>query len=143
MKPLDEARKISNSVNKCLAHFVLILYILQGLFIISFDNFEVQQRLCEYVVENIDDKLTVETVADKFGFSSSYLGKLFKQKTGEGFVYFITTVKMEKAKILIRSGKYKNYEISDILGYKSPDYFCSLFKTHTNMTPADYKKSIN
>jgi two-component system response regulator YesN len=101
------------------------------------------QRLCEYVVENIDDKLTVETVADKFGFSSSYLGKLFKQKTGEGFVYFITTVKMEKAKILIRSGKYKNYEISDILGYKSPDYFCSLFKTHTNMTPADYKKSIN
>jgi two-component system response regulator YesN len=101
------------------------------------------KRLCEYVVENIDDKITVETAADKFGFSSSYLGKLFKQKTGEGFVYFITTVKMEKAKILIRSGKYKNYEISDILGYKSPDYFCSLFKTHTNMTPADFKKSVN
>ncbi|MCE5287260.1 MAG: response regulator [Pelosinus sp.] len=101
------------------------------------------KRLCEYVVENIDDKITVETAADKFGFSSSYLGKLFKQKTGEGFVYFITAVKMEKAKILIRSGKYKNYEISDILGYKSPDYFCSRFKMHTNMTPADYKKSAN
>lgn len=101
------------------------------------------KRLCEYVIENIDDKITIETAAKKFGFSSSYLGKLFKQQTGEGFVYFITTVKMEKAKILIRSGKYKNYEISDILGYKSPDYFCSLFKTYTNMTPADYKKALN
>lgn len=101
------------------------------------------KRLCEYVVENVDDKITIETAANKFGFSSSYLGKMFKQKTGEGFVYFITTVKMEKAKILIRSGKYKNYEISDMLGYKSPDYFCSLFKTHTNMTPADYKRSVN
>ncbi len=101
------------------------------------------KRLCEYVIQNIDSKINVETAANDFGFSSSYLGKLFRQKTGEGFVDFITTVKMEKAKVLIRSGKYKNYEISDMLGYKSPDYFCQLFKTHAHMTPADYKKSLS
>ena len=101
------------------------------------------QRLCEYVIQNVDNKINVETAALEFGFSSSYLGKLFRQKTGEGFVDYITTVKMEKAKLLIRSGKYKNYEISDLLGYKSPDYFCSLFKAHTNVTPTDYKRSLS
>lgn len=101
------------------------------------------KKMCEYAVKNVDSKITTESASECLGYSSSYLGKFFKQKTGEGFVEFITKVKIERAKVLIHSGKYKNYEICDILGYKTTDYFSSLFKQHTGMTPTEFKSFIS
>jgi len=49
---------------------------------------------------------------------------------------------MERAKALLQTGKYKNYEVSDMLCYGKVDYFCSLFKKYTGVTPVVYRQSI-
>lgn len=98
-------------------------------------------RICEYIDENMNKDINLETIADHFGYSSKHLGKLFRACKEEGFVCYITRVKMEKAKKLIASGKYKNYEISDLLGYENPDYFTALFKKQFGLTPLEYRKS--
>lgn len=100
------------------------------------------RRLCEYIFVNIDKKITLDTASEELNYSSKYLGKIFKELTNESIVDYITKVKMERAKVLIRSGKYKNYEISEILGYKNPDYFTKLFKDYNGITPADYKNAL-
>jgi len=54
---------------------------------------------------------------------------------------YITKVKMEHAKYLISKGEYKNYEISEILGYKKADYFSQVFKSYVGCTPSEYRKN--
>jgi two-component system response regulator YesN len=105
------------------------------------DTSSIVKLLCEYVISNIDGKITLETAARELNYSSKHLGKAFKDATGESIVDYITGVKMERARMLVMSGKYKNYEISEILGYKNPDYFCRLFKERHGMTPLECRMS--
>lgn len=103
----------------------------------------VVRQLCQYVLSNCDKKINLETISEELGFSSSYLGRLFKHKTGERYIEYVTKIKIERAKALLLTGKYKNYEISDMLNFGKVDYFCSVFKKYTGMTPMAYRKSVN
>lgn len=98
------------------------------------------QNMCKIFDAHKDKNLTLEEVALELNLSKDYLGKLVKSYTGMGFRALYNGYKMEYAKPFIKSGKYKVYEISEMLGYTSADYFTQLFKNSTGMTPAEYKK---
>ncbi|TCL61872.1 AraC family two component transcriptional regulator [Hydrogenispora ethanolica] len=98
------------------------------------------RQLCEYIAANSEDRITLETAARQFNFNADYLSKMFKSKTGMSFNDYVTKIKMERAKRLLRSGKYKNYEISELLGYRDRDYFCRLFKQYSGYTPSEYRR---
>ena len=104
-------------------------------------NEPVIKNMCEYLEKNIQRNLTLEEVAEALNLNKDYLGKIVKNKTGLNFRNLYNRFKMECAKPLIKSGQYKVYEISEMLGYTSADYFTQLFKNSTGMTPAEYKKS--
>ncbi len=82
---------------------------------------------------------TVDDVADEQGYSKDYFSKLFKQNFGITFHEFHSKVKIAYAVELLRTGNYKAYEISDMLGYSSVDYFTKVFKEITGTTPSKYK----
>ncbi|KNY29785.1 response regulator transcription factor [Pseudobacteroides cellulosolvens] len=98
------------------------------------------RKICEYVLNHIEDDVKVETIANELYVNRDYIGKVFKQKAGYHLSEYITKVKMEHAKYLMSKGRYKNYEISEKLGYKKPDYFTQLFKGYTGYTPTEYRK---
>lgn len=98
------------------------------------------RRTCNYVIAHIESNITLEAVAREIQVSKDYIGRLFKQKTGGSFHEYVTKIKMEHAKYLIRTGCYKNYEISERLGYRTSDYFSHLFKEYTGCTPSLFKK---
>lgn len=98
------------------------------------------QNMCRYLNENVKRNLTLEEVAEGLKLNKDYLGKVVKNRTGLKFRDLYNLFKMEHAKPLIKSGKYKVYEISELLGYASADYFTRLFKNSTGMTPEEYKK---
>ena len=98
------------------------------------------KKTCIYVMNHLEEDITIDNVANEVYISKNYIGKLFKQKTGFSFTDYVTKVKMEYAKRLLVTGVYKNYEISNKLGYCSPDYFSRLFKSYTGYTPIEYKK---
>lgn len=99
-------------------------------------------KVCEYVIQNIDRELTLKTISDKFFISKNYLSFLFKQETGENFLDYLTKIKMERAKFLLKEANYKAYEVSNILGYSETTYFSRLFKKHTGFTPTEYRKHV-
>lgn len=72
--------------------------------------------------------------------NKDYIGRRVKLRTGHTFRNFYNQIKMEYAKQLIKQGTYKVYEVSDLLGYASPDHFSQIFKSVVQMTPASYKK---
>ncbi|MGC7870180.1 response regulator transcription factor [Desulfosporosinus sp. SYSU MS00001] len=98
------------------------------------------RKACQYLIDHLGDDLTLESIAHEVHVSKDYLGKVFKQKIGVNFNDYSTKVKMEYAKHLLGTGKYKNYEVSEKLGYSSPDYFCRLFKNYTGFTPLQFRK---
>ena len=94
-----------------------------------------------YIEHNFSQNLKLESIAPLFGYNSSYLGKLFTQKAGENFNTYLDKVRIEKAKELLLDKQYRIYEISDLTGYKNPDYFYKKFKKYVGMTPAEYRKN--
>lgn len=122
---------IKSEINK-LSAFISLLHLNQTDIIIK--------RLCEYALMESERKPTLDEAAILLNYNSDYLGKLFKLKTGESFSHFSAKVKLEHAKMLLLRKAYKNYEISEMLGYKDVGYFSKLFKEYTGLTPTEYKK---
>ncbi|MGN1458194.1 MAG: response regulator [Acutalibacteraceae bacterium] len=99
------------------------------------------KNVCAYISDNIGTDITMDDISSNLGLSKDYFGKLIKQKTGQNFKTIYTDIKMEYAKMLIIGGQHKMYEISDMLGYSSADYFARVFKDTFGMSPAEFRKN--
>lgn len=104
------------------------------------DGNPIIKKACDYVLHHIDEDITLLTISDKLNLSKNYFCSLFKQETGYNFLEYVTTVKMEWAKRLLKEGNCKTYEVSDMLGYRESSYFSRLFRKYTDYSPAEYKK---
>ena len=96
---------------------------------------EIQNFICCHYAENI----SLNSLADSFILHPNYLSRLFKEKTGHNFVEYLTEIRMEKVKELLRSSNKKIIEICDMTGYDNPRYFSKVFKQYTGMTPREYR----
>lgn len=95
--------------------------------------------ILEYIAGNLSSDLKLESLAEKFHYNSSYLGKLFRAQTGESFNAYLDRIRIEKAKQLLAGGE-KVYEVAAMVGYCSVDYFHVKFKKLTGEAPSAYKK---
>lgn len=96
-----------------------------------------------YSSAHYGELFSVDDIAEAHGYSKDYFAKLFKQHFGITFHDFYSKLKIAYAKELLRTGNYKTYEISDILGYSSVDYFTKVFKEITGLTPSKYKAGLD
>lgn len=97
-------------------------------------------ELKSFISECENTTATTEYAADHFGFNKDYFGRMFKAKIGMSFGEFYNRFRMMYAERLLSSGRYKVYEVSELLGFASVDYFSSVFKKLTGNRPSDLKK---
>lgn len=116
-----------------------IFEILKKYFLIYKDN--IVRQACNYVIDNIDKKISLTEIGKVLGISKNYFCSLFKQETGENFLNYVTKLKMQRAKYLLKEKNMRIYEVSNILGYVDTTYFTQLFKRYCDMTPQEYKKA--
>lgn len=95
----------------------------------------------EYIKKYSSRDLSLGEVAEHVNLNPSYLSRIFKEETGIQFVEYVRNVKMELAKELLKNSSKKIYEICEELGYQNVQYFSTIFKTATGMTPLEFKKS--
>lgn len=84
---------------------------------------------------------TLEEAAAKVNLSSSYLSRIFKEKSGIGFSDLLLKIRMEKACELLEDIQYKSYDIAYYVGYDNPKNFSRAFKAYYHMSPSEYRKS--
>ena len=96
----------------------------------------------KYIREHVEEKLTLNKVAEVFNISPNYLSVLFSKYNDAGFTDYINQTKVEAAKKMMKDGKLKIYEISDTLGFESAFYFSRVFKKVTGISPRDYMNQI-
>lgn len=99
------------------------------------------EQAAEYMEANFGQDLSLELVADRYYLNHSYFSRLFKQYTGSTFTEHLIQLRMEKAKELLVTGKYKVYEVSNLVGYKSEKYFFSIFRKYSGSSPAEYYRN--
>lgn len=92
-----------------------------------------------FIDQNYHKHLTLESVADELAVSPYYLSKLFKQQANKNFIDYLTHIRIENAKILIRSSSLSIKEISRKVGYSNPNYFSRVFKKVTAIKPLEYR----
>ncbi|GGD53332.1 response regulator transcription factor [Paenibacillus nasutitermitis] len=106
----------------------------------SLEKNKVIKVIKEYIGKNYSDQsLKLEALSKIVHMNANYLSDLFKEVTGENYLAYLTSVRMNHAKKLLRETHLKTYEIGDQIGYSSAKYFCKLFRQQFGMTPTDYR----
>ena len=101
----------------------------------------VTEEVIQYMHRNYSENLTLENIASLFGYNASYLGKLIRQQTGEGFTSLMDQIRVEKAKELLRETDLKVYEIAARAGYSDVDYFHVKFRKQEGCSPGEYRRN--
>lgn len=103
-------------------------------------NNQITEKARKYIGDHFDRDLSLEEVAEYAGISPYYLSKLFKEAEGKNFVEYVTELRMEKAKELLKAGEGSIKEICVSVGYGDPNYFSRIFKRYMGQTPTEYRE---
>lgn len=93
----------------------------------------------DYIIEHFESPLTLEEVSEVVELSPQYFSKIFKERAGLSFIDYLTELRVEKAKDLMRNEKKSVKEVCFEVGYKDPNYFSRVFKKYTGVSPSDYR----
>lgn len=94
-----------------------------------------------YAAENYGDPLlSLESAADYVGLSKNYFIRLYGKETGISFWTYITGLRMERAKLLLRSTQLSMTDICAQIGYDDVSYFSRKFKLEVGMSPRKYRE---
>ncbi len=114
-----------------------------------FQTFEEQKRLADnkpirmakqYINQNYNTALTLESVSAYIGFNPAYFSSLFKKETGKNFMEYVMELRIHNSKqLLIQTTK----DIADIameVGYTDLKYFSKLFKKISGLNPSEFRR---
>ncbi len=112
---------------------------------IDFTNLEYKNpyvtQAIAFIVENYQDKLSLESTAETLQISVTYLNKKLKEETGSTFLELLNRYRITKSVEFLKEGKYKIYEISELSGFTDYRHFCNVFKKYTGTSPSSFFKT--
>lgn len=97
----------------------------------------------EYMHHNYDRDIQVKDIAAAVSLHPGYLHRLFRAQLGKSLTGYLTELRMEKAKMLLRETDVAIADICDYVGVGSRQYFHAMFKKYTNQTPIAYRNSFD
>ncbi|ANY70115.1 hypothetical protein BBD42_29155 [Paenibacillus sp. BIHB 4019] len=104
-------------------------------------NVSVIKQITGFIERHYAENLKLETLAELFNYNSGYLGKMFKNFTGEHFNTYLDQVRLRHAVELLQQG-LKVHQVSELVGYANVDYFHAKFKKYKGMSPSSFKGMV-
>ena len=103
----------------------------------SSENHDIVQQIKDYVTVNYMNDVTIAEMGNRFDISPSYISRIFRNKTGEKYIDFVTAVRMKKAMEIIRkSPSLSVKEVAERVGYISEKHFSKTFKKYFDCLPS-------
>ena len=93
----------------------------------------------KHLQEHLSEPLSLQELSELFAISQAYMSRLFRKYTGQSYNQYLTGIRMERAKQLMRenSGLFVR-DIAELVGYRDQFYFSRIFHAYTGQSPADY-----
>ncbi len=87
------------------------------------------------------DDIGLTYVCEKVGMSEPYFSKIFKEELGQNFKDYLTGIRLDKAKELLRDTDATIAAVADQVGYNNTNQFAKMFKKYEGVTPGAYRES--
>lgn len=97
----------------------------------------------QYVREHLHERLTQDKVARLVHLSRTQFIRRFREESGETFNQFVTSCRLEHAKVLLQTTNFPLTFIFASVGYRSPVYFNTLFRKQVGMLPLEFRAQKN
>ena len=98
--------------------------------------------ICEYLEKHVGEALRFSDIRDHFNVSASVIKKTFRDHRDCGVMEYFTRLKVDAAKEMIRDGGFNFTEIADRLSFNTSQYFTTVFRRVSGMTPTEYAYSV-
>lgn len=96
----------------------------------------------EFMWGNYTRRITLDEIAGHVHLNPQYLSVLFKRETGESVVDYLTNLRIEQAKTVLKESTLPINEIARSIGYDDPDYFSRVFRRRCGMSPRQYRSIV-
>lgn len=106
------------------------------------DNQLLFQQIEAYILKNLHEDFTLETVANHFFYNASYLSRLFKNTINTNYLDFVREIKIKIAMKHLENHQLSINEVSVQSGFKSYKNFLKTFRIVTKMTPTEYRRQL-
>lgn len=97
----------------------------------------------DYIDRNYKKDISAKDVAGILGYSDVYFSKVFKQLFDGNFINYLTKIRMDRAKLLLKDVSFNIKEVGKSVGYADSNYFTKVFKRSIGMSPSEYRSKHN
>ncbi|CAN7445301.1 helix-turn-helix transcriptional regulator [Paenibacillus sp. LjRoot56] len=94
-----------------------------------------------YIRTNYQENITREIIADYVAMSPGYLSITFKKHKGLSLIEYVTKIRLDRAKFLLKSTKLPVKQLAKDCGFTDSFYFSQIFSRDTGMNPRDYRNA--
>jgi len=98
------------------------------------------QRVVEYIDNHYASPVTLTLLSETFHINLNYLCKLFRDRMGKSFVYYLNEVRIRHAKQLLAGSRLSVDEVAEKTGFNNANYLVRVFKKTTGMTIGEFRK---
>ena len=98
--------------------------------------------IASFLAQHKYDRINLDMLSEHFHFGKTYLCQKFKKTTGKSIVDYHLDLKIAEAKRLLREENIPIREISDRLGFDSPEYFSRCFKKRVGFSPRVFRSML-
>lgn len=97
-----------------------------------------------YIQEHFREQdFSLNTVANYLGVSAGHFSGIFRQEEGRNFIDYLSEVRIQEAKNLLKNTDKKIYQIAVEIGYKDSHYFSHYFRLSQGVTPREFRRAAN
>ncbi len=100
---------------------------------------DLYQGVCIYIQENFHRAITRASIAERFNISPNHLSRLFRQQGHMTLADYITLVRVDRAKFMLKKYDFRLNDIATRCGITDVNYFFRVFKNKTGFTPSEYR----
>ena len=97
----------------------------------------------DYIDRNYKKDISAKDVAGILGYSDVYFSKVFKQLFDDNFINYLTKIRIDRAKLLLKDVSFNIKEVGKSVGYADSNYFTKVFKRSVGMSPSEYRNKHN
>ncbi len=100
------------------------------------------QEVTKYIFEHYAEDLSLDVLSKEFNFSDCYLSRKFKSETGVSINQYINSVRISRARDLLKQPFSSITQVATLCGYNDSNYFAEVFKKMTGITPLKFSKEF-
>ena len=98
--------------------------------------------ITRFIQEHLAEEMSLSVLSEEFHMNPQYISQLFKNEIGVGFLAYLTSIRMEKAKKLLLSTSLSIGEVAEQSGYGDYRVFTKVFKKSEGITPSQYRRDF-